>query len=362
VLAAVLNQIGDTKLELRDDVTTVALGPHEVRVRVKATGVCHSDLSAMDGTLPALAPGVLGHEGAGEVAEVGSAVTHLAPGDRVIVSFIPPCGQCNFCLGGQPNLCMVHPMEAFSSPRFLIGDVPAFGMAGCGTFAEELVLPSVGAVKFADDVPYEVAALISCGLQTGVGAVLNTAKVEPVATAVVLGCGGVGVAVIQGLRIAGATVIVAVDPLEEKHEGALAFGATHAVTPEGLAALSATLTGGLGFDYAFDVVGRSGTIRSAYDNARRGGTAVVVGAGRADDQVQFSAQELFVMERRLLGSFYGSGDVRRDFAKLIGFWRSGQLTLDAMITRRLRLPEINDALDALRGGGAHQIRQVVTFD
>ncbi|AHH96783.1 Zn-dependent alcohol dehydrogenase [Kutzneria albida] len=359
--AAVLNQIGDDKLELRDDVSTTDPGPEEVRVRVRASGVCHSDLSAMNGTLPALAPGIVGHEGAGEIVQVGSGVRHLVPGDHVIVTFVPPCGRCPNCLRGQPHLCSVHAIASFSAPRFLVGGTPAFGYAGLGTFAEELVIPADGAIKVDPEVPYEIAALVACGVMTGVGSVLNTAKVVPGSSVVVIGCGGVGISVIQGARLAGATQIIAVDPVTDKHETALRFGATHATTPEGLPALNEQLAGWLGFDYAFDVVGIPATIRSAWDITRRGGTTVIVGAGRADAVVQFNAQELFLHEKRLLGSFYGSADVRRDYERLLGFWRAGRLDLEGMISRRLPLSEVNDALGTLRAG-APLIRQMITFD
>lgn len=358
--AAVLNQVGDTKLELRDDVRTVDVGPQEVRIRVRATGVCHSDLSAMDGTLPALAPGIIGHEGAGEIIELGAGVDHLAVGDHVALTFVPPCGTCGNCRYGRPHLCAIHSIAAFMNPRFLIGDTPAFGYAGTGTFAEELVVPAAGAVKIADDVPFEIAALVACGVMTGVGAVINTAKVEPGATVLVIGCGGVGISAIQGARLAGAATIVAVDPVVDKHEPAKHFGATHAVTPDGLAELHASLTESQGWDYTFDVVGAPPTVRSAWDNARRGGTVVVVGAGRADAMVEFSAQELFLHDKRLLGSFYGGADVHRDYARLLSLWRAGRLDLDGMISKRITLDEINDGLQALRAGG-NLIRQIVTF-
>ncbi|HEY0448076.1 Zn-dependent alcohol dehydrogenase [Actinophytocola sp.] len=358
--AAVLNQIGDTKLELRDDVRTTDVGPREIRVRVKATGVCHSDLSAMDGTLPALAPGIIGHEGAGEVVEAGPQVDHLAVGDHVALTFVPPCGTCVNCRGGRPHLCAIHSIAAFMNPRFLVGDTPAFGYAGTGTFAEELVVPADGAVKIPDDVPFEIAALVACGAMTGVGAVVNTAKVEPGATVLVIGCGGVGISVIQGARLSGAATIVAVDPVADKHETAKHFGATHAITPEQLAETHAALTASQGWDYTFDVVGAPATIRSAWDNARRGGTVVVVGAGRGDAMVSFSAQELFLHDKRLLGSFYGGADVHRDYPRLLALWRAGRLDLEGMISKRITLDEINDGLQALRAGGT-LIRQIVTF-
>jgi S-(hydroxymethyl)glutathione dehydrogenase / alcohol dehydrogenase len=360
VKAAVLNAIGDDKLELRDDVTTIDPEPTQVRIRVRATGICHSDMSAMNGTLPALAPGIVGHEAAGEVVEVGSAVTNLAPGDHVVLSFVPPCGGCPACLRGQPHLCGVHAIRAYMEPRFRAGDQPLFGFAGLGTFAEELVVPQEGAVKIDKDVPFEVGALVACGVLTGVGAVINTAKVEPGSKVVVIGCGGVGISTIQGARVAGASVIVAVDPLVEKHEVAKKFGATHATTPEGLQELNAQLTASEGFDYSFDVVGIPETIRSAFDIARRGGTVVVVGAGRGDAMVQFSAQELFLHEKRILGSFYGSADIRRDYHRMLGLWKAGRLDIEGMISRRIGLADINDGLQALRGGTV--IRQVVLFD
>lgn len=359
--AAVVNAIGDDKLELRDDVTTVDPGPHEVRIKVRASGICHSDLSAMDGTLPALTPGVVGHEGAGEILEVGSAVEHLVPGDHVTVSFVPPCGACANCLRGEPNLCAVHAIAAFTTPRFRLGDTPLFGYAGLGTFAEEVVVPAPGAIKVDADVPFDIAALVACGVLTGVGAVLNTAGVRPGSTVVVLGCGGVGISVIQGARLAGATTIVAVDPVEAKHAHAKHFGATHATTPDGLADVKQQVTNAEGFDYAFDVVGLPATIRSAWDSARRGGSVVIVGAGRGDAMVEFSAQELFLHDKKILGSFYGSSHVHRDTGRMLKFWRAGLLDLDGMISRRLGFEEINDGLAVLRDGSTDVIRQVVTF-
>lgn len=358
--AAVLNQVGDTKLELREDVSTAEVGAGEIRIRVRATGVCHSDLSAMDGTLPALAPGIVGHEGAGEVVEVGAGVGTLAPGDHVVLTFVAPCGSCVNCHRGQPHLCAVNAIAAFTTPRFRVGETPVFGYAGLGTFAEELVVPASAAVKIADDVPFEIAALVACGVMTGVGAVINTARVEPGSTVLVIGCGGVGISVIQGARLAGAAQIIAVDPVLDKHETAKRFGATHATTPDGLAALNAELAGNMGFDYAFDVVGIPATVRSAWDNARRGGTVVVVGAGRADAMVQFSAQELFLHDKRLLGSFYGGANVQHDYHRLLDLWRTGRLDLDGMISKRIRLDEINQGLEALRDPG-NLIRQIVTF-
>jgi len=233
-------------------------------------------------------------------------------------------------------------------------------MAGAGTFAEQLVLLEHGAVKIDKDVPMDVASLLGCGVMTGVGAAINSAKVEPGSSVVVFGCGGVGISTIQGARIAGASTIVAVDMVDRKLDWAKQFGATHAVTPADLPQAQRELTGGSGFDYAFEVVGRSETIKAAYDATRRGGTTVVVGVGRADDMVSFSAFDLFYGEKALKGTYYGSANIRRDFPRLLSLWRAGRLDLDGMITRRLAIEDVNEAFDAMASGEV--IRQVITFD
>lgn len=358
--AAVLHSIDDEKIDIRDDVVAVGPGPGQVRIRVRAAGVCHSDLSARTGALPQPMPAILGHEAAGDVIAVGDGVTDLAVGDRVIANWLPPCGSCPSCLRGEPYLCMTHVIAAYIEPRFLVGDTPAFGFGGCGAFAEEMVVPQQGAVKIAADVPYEVAALVGCGVMTGAGAVINTARVEPGATVAVIGCGGVGIAAIQGARLSGAAVIVGVDTAESKHEAARRFGATHAVHPDQLPGLLAELTGGEGVDYAFEVVGIPQTIRAAWAAARRGGTVVIVGAGRADVQVEFTPFELLFDGKKMVGSLYGSADVRRDYARLLGLWRAGRLDLEGMITQRLKLEDLNHALAALGQGDV--VRQIIIHD
>jgi S-(hydroxymethyl)glutathione dehydrogenase/alcohol dehydrogenase len=215
------------------------------------------------------------------------------------------------------------------------------------------------AVKIPEDVPLDIAALIGCGVMTGVGAAINTAKVRPGSSVVVFGCGGVGISVIQGARIAGATEIVAVDVVESKLDAAKRFGATHAVPPGGLGAVNMELTGGRGFDYGFEVVGRPETIRNAWDATRRGGTTIVVGAGRMDAMVPFSAFELFYQERTLKGCWYGSANVRVDFPKLLGFWRQGMLDLEGMISNRIDLGEINEAFSACARGEV--VRTLIEF-
>lgn len=348
--AAVLRQIGDTKVDVVDNLGVVDTGPGLVRVKIRATGICHTDLHAMDGTVPQTVPAVLGHEGAGEIVEVGEGVSGLAVGDHVIVAWIPPCGTCDNCLRGQPNLCTTIMIALGFEPRFRLGDEVVHGLIGTGTFAEEMVLPAQSVVKIPDDVPFEIASLLGCGVMTGVGAAINTARVEPASSVVVFGCGGVGISVIQGARICGAAEIVAVDLLESKRNDALRFGATHAVSPDELAELSMQLTGGEGFDYGFEVIGLSSTIRATFDAVRRGGTCVVVGAGRLDDMVEFNAFELFYLEKTLVGSLYGSADVRRDFHRLLRLWRTGRLDLEGLITQRIGIEGINEAFDDLRTG------------
>jgi S-(hydroxymethyl)glutathione dehydrogenase/alcohol dehydrogenase len=341
-------------------VTVLGPGPGEVRIRVGAAGVCHSDLSARDGGLPQPVPAVLGHEAAGEVVEIGEGVTDVAVGDRVIANWLPSCGTCGACLRGEPFLCVAYVMLGYVQPRFLAGDLPVFGMAGLGAFAEEIVVPAIAAVRIDDDVPYEVAALVGCGVMTGVGAVINTAGVQPGDTVVVIGCGGVGIAAIQGARLSGASVIAAVDTVESKLDIARRFGATHAVHPDGLSQLSTDVLGGEGFDYAFDVVAVPQTLRSAWVAARRGGAVVVVGAGRADQQVEFSPFELLFEGKRILSSMYGSANPRRDYGRLLGLWRAGRLDLTGMISHRLRLDDVDQALGALGRGDV--IRQVILPD
>jgi len=356
--AAVLPGVNE-KVEYHTDVELMGPGPGEVRIRIAASGVCHSDIGGQNGTFPQPTPCVLGHEGAGEVVEIGDGVTSLTTGDHVIISWVPPCGACPSCARGQGHLCMTLLAMQAVTPHFSLGGAPLFGFAGTGTFAEELVVKEQGAIKIDDDIPFDIASLIGCGVMTGAGAALNTAKVQPGSSVVVIGCGGVGISVIQGARIAGASTIVAVDPVESKHELAKSFGATHAVLPKDVQGAINELTGSEGFDYAFEVVGTPATIRAAYDAARRGGTAVVVGAGRMEEMVSFSAYELFYMEKAILGCFYGSADVLTDYHRLLGYWREGKLDLEGMISRRIDVSEINEAFDAMLAGEV--IRSVVEF-
>lgn len=346
-------------LEVRDDVEVGEPGPGEVKIAIAASGICHSDLSAQNGTLPMPLPCVPGHEGAGEIVAVGEHVHDVKTGDHVIVSWLPPCGKCRRCIEGQPQLCLTHLLGFIADPKFTRGSEKIPGFAGTGTFAEEMIVPSYAAVPIPADVPLDVASLIGCGVMTGVGAAINTAQVRPGSSVVVFGCGGVGLSVIQGARIAGAAEIVAVDLLESKLEMAPRFGATHVSSPDGLDSLKTQITGGEGFDYAFEVVGLPVTIRQAWEATRRGGTTVVVGAGSMTAMVEFSAYELFFMERKLLGSLYGSANVNTDFGRLIRLWREGKLDLEGLITQRIDLADVNEAFEALKRGEV--LRSVIEF-
>jgi S-(hydroxymethyl)glutathione dehydrogenase/alcohol dehydrogenase len=356
--AAVLRQTGDTELEVRDDIELRAMGPGDVKVRITHSGVCHSDLSAMNGTIPQPPPAVLGHEGAGVVEAVGDDITAVAPGDHVIIAWSPPCWKCKFCVDyKQPQLCFNIMMVM--GGQFRQGDEVVGAMAGAGTFAEYTLVPEQAVVKIDPDIPLEVASLIGCGVMTGAGAALNTAKVTPGSSVIVFGAGGVGISAIQGARIAGASEILAVDVNTDKLEEAKAFGATHACTPDDVDALKSAITGGDGFDFALECIGKPVTMRAAYDHTRRGGTTCIVGVGRMDETVSFSAFEIFFNEKTFVGSYYGGTDVRSDFHRLLRLYRAGKLDLDRMISRRIKIDEINDAMRRLERGEV--VRQVIEF-
>jgi len=348
--AAVLNKIGDGTLDVHE-VSAADVEADRVRVRVHRAGLCHSDLSAMSGVVPHPAPFVPGHEGAGEVVEVGSAVTHVRPGDRALVCWMPPCDSCPACRTGVAHLCRGGYVNV-ARPGFRDGDRPVPGIFGTGTFAEEVVIAGNAAVPIPDDVPYDIAALIGCGVTTGIGAALNTARVRPGSSVVVIGLGGVGVSIVQGARVAGARTILAVDPIAARRDFGLTFGASEAVPPEELAAARKRLTGGFGFDYAFEAVGRPATLRAAYDAARPGGTVCLVGLGAPTDVPDLSMAELVLGEKRILPSFYGGDDPRRTFATVIDLWRSGRVDLAAMATHHVPLARVNEAVQQMHTGEA----------
>jgi S-(hydroxymethyl)glutathione dehydrogenase / alcohol dehydrogenase len=347
--AAVLHAYGE-KLQV-EDVDLEDPGPHQVRVRIAASGVCHSDLSIQNGSLPFPVPAVLGHEGAGVVEAIGDAVTRVAVGDHVVISWVPPCRMCFACLHGQPYLCE-HAFDDFGAPYGSVAGSPIQCAMGTGTFAEQTLLLDRSLVKIDPSIPLEVAALVGCGVTTGAGAVINTAEVEPGSSVAVIGCGGVGLSAIMGAVASGASRVIAVDMLQDKLTLAAGVGATHLVDASKGDAVDQVkrLTEGRGADYAFEVVGRSPTIRQAYEMTRRGGTTTIVGAGRPDDPVSFNAMELFYDAKTVKGCLYGSADPDRDFPRLLEMWRAGRLDIEALITRRISLDDVNDAFRAMEAG------------
>jgi S-(hydroxymethyl)glutathione dehydrogenase/alcohol dehydrogenase len=354
---AVLWEAGQS-FDVRDDIELRAPQRGEIRVRIAASGICHSDISIQVGEHPAEMPIMLGHEGAGEIVEVGDGVERVQAGDRVILALIAGCGHCYSCVNGQPNLC-TNSAGRIGTPGFSIEGRPIPGLAGLGTFAEELVVSEARAMPVPDDVPFDVAALLGCGVMTGSGAAINTAQVRPGSSVVVFGCGGVGISVIQGARVCGAAEIVAVDRYPQKTAFAMQMGASHGASPEQLPDLMNELTNGRGFDYAFEAIGNPHTMRAAYDATRRGGTTVIVGVASPHATLQFSGME-FLAEKTLKGSLFGSADVRRDYDRLLRLWRTGRFDLEGMVSRRVKLDEITDAVHAVEHGEV--IRSVIAFN
>jgi S-(hydroxymethyl)glutathione dehydrogenase/alcohol dehydrogenase len=335
--------------------------PHagEVRIKMGASGVCHSDLSVQNGTLMSAFPVVLGHEGAGVVEEVGEGVTHVKPGDHVVVSWVPQCGECYFCTRNQGELCerantaMATGGLLDGTYRFDLDGAPLAQMASSGTFSQYSIIPASGAVKIPDDVPMQVAALIGCGVLTGVGAALNTADIAKGDTVAVVGCGGVGLNVIQGARIAGADRIIAIDQNETKLAMAKQFGATDTVNASQVSAVSQVMemTEQRGADVAFEVIGLQQTIDDVITMTRRGGQAILVGVPRMDVMVQLPAfMGLVLQEKTVKGCWYGSSNVHTDVTKLIDLYKKGELKLDELISREIRLDEVNEAFDAMKTG------------
>jgi len=338
--------------------------PGEVQVRLHAAGVCHSDLSILEGRIGSPVPVVLGHEGAGVVEAVGDEVHSVAPGDHVVLSWVPMCGHCFYCLHGQPHLCAsaayTPGLMKDGTTRLFDGDTPVHHGLHAATFAERTVVREGSVVKVDDDIAFDVAAVVGCAVTTGVGAALRTAEVRAGERVAVIGCGGVGLSVIQGCRLAGAAQIIAIDTVPARLEAAQRFGATDVVSGGDAAASEVRgLTGKLGVDVAFEVAGVPALQRQAWDMTRRGGRTILVGVPAQDGQTSFPSLLLSVSEKTLKGCYYGSAYPPRDFPWLLGLYRAGRLDLDALITQRLPLEGVNDALDAMRRG--EQLRTVLSL-
>ncbi|GAA3392447.1 Zn-dependent alcohol dehydrogenase [Streptomyces roseoviridis] len=337
-----------------DDLDVRPPGPGEVLVAVAAAGLCHSDLSVVDGTIPFPVPVVLGHEGAGVVEAVGPGVTHVGPGDHVALSTLANCGACADCDRGRPTMCrkaIGMPGRPFSRR----GDgKPLFQFAANSSFAERTVVKAVQAVKIPETVPLTSAALIGCGVLTGVGAVLNRARVDRGETVVVLGTGGIGLNVLQGARIAGATTVVAVDTNPAKEAAALRFGATHFLTStDGVREILPT-----GADHVFECVGHTGLVRTAVDLLDRHGQAVLLGMTPPKAEASFPPAAMF-LDKSILGCRYGSSRPQKDIPLYAELYGAGRLLLDELVTATYPVEDFaRAARDAARGEVA---RAVLTF-
>jgi S-(hydroxymethyl)glutathione dehydrogenase/alcohol dehydrogenase len=365
--AAVVYQTGQP-LEVADMETT-ALGEQDVRVRMGAAGLCHSDVSVQDGALPWPLPMILGHEGAGTVEEVGARVTHVAPGDHVAMSAALNCGRCRYCMNGTPTLCSWGGPYMFES---LAPDGPERArdshgrglrqMCCLGTIAEQVIIPGNAAIKIADDVPFQVAAVVGCAVSTGLGAVFRRAHVQPGSTVAVIGCGGVGLNVVQGARIAGALTIMAVDPVRSKRELAGQVGATHLIDPADgdLPEQVRALTEGIGADYVIESVGSAQVVQQAWDMAGRDGTIVVLGVPDPSVSASLNVQSIAFGHKTLTGAFYGSGRPQVDIPRYLRMYRSGALKVDELITRTYHITKVNDAIADLHDG--RNAKGVFLFD
>jgi len=326
----------------------------ELLIRMAATGVCHSDLSVVNGTIPMPLPLVLGHEGAGVIEQVGEGVHGFAVGDHVVLSFVPACGQCHFCARSQPFLCTVGNSGGTmldGTARVHLGDQDLRVMQYLGCMAEYAVVPAISAVRIDPSLPLDKAALVGCAVMTGVGAAIKTAKVTPGSTVAVFGCGGVGLSVIQGARLAGARQIIGVDLVESKLKLAQEFGATHVVSAAGdpIAPIR-ELTGGIGVDFAFEAIGVPQVMLQANAATRRGGTVCIVGLGKLTEQVPLNALLISVEAKKLIGSFYGDANFRVDMPMLLDLYRAGRLDLDRMVTRTYSIDEAPQAFADLQEG------------
>jgi S-(hydroxymethyl)glutathione dehydrogenase/alcohol dehydrogenase len=343
-----------------EEVTPIEPGPRDVVIDVRAAGVCHTDLGAAEGKRPYPAPMILGHEACGVVRWAGAEVTNAAIGDVVITSPDPMCGRCRQCVNGQPHLCEVgrapRPMRALRSDG---QPVPA--MSGLGAFAETMTVDDSFVVPIVSELPPEQLALIGCGVTTGIGAAINAGEIRPGMSVAVVGCGGVGLSAVQGARLAGAGQVIAVDLLAAKLDAARRLGASDVVdaSRSDPVARVRELTGGRGTDVAIEVVGQVSTTEQALAMARRGGTVVMVGAPAMDACLELNLSDFMAQQKRFTASAFGHSVIRRDFPRYAALAERGLLDLGALVTTRIRLDEVNDALGALKRG--ERLRSVILF-
>ena len=351
--------------------TVTLAGPKagEVLVEIKATGVCHTDEFTLSGADPeGLFPAILGHEGAGVVVEVGEGVTSVKPGDHIIPLYTPECRQCDYCLSGKTNLCQAiretqgRGVMPDGTSRFSVGEDSIFHYMGTSTFANHTVLPEIAVAKVREDAPFDKICYIGCGVTTGIGAVINTAKVEPGSNCVVFGLGGIGLNVIQGLRLVGADIIVGVDLNPAKRELAERFGMTHFVNPaevEGdLVPYLVDLTRG-GADYSFECIGNVGVMRQALECCHKGwGESVIIGVAGAGQEISTRPFQL-VTGRVWRGTAFGGAKGRTEVPRIVDWYMDGKIDIDDLITHTMPLADINKAFDLMHAG--ESIRSVVRF-
>ena len=358
--AAVLRET-NRPLEI-EEVQVSKPGPREVLVRTVAAGVCHSDLHFMDGSYPYRLPTILGHESAGIVEEVGSDVTYVKKGDHVITCLSAFCGHCDKCLTGRLSLCQSPEVsrKADEESRLISNSQPIHQFLNLSSFAEMMLIHEHALVKVRDDMPFDRAALIGCSTTTGVGAVFHTAGVEPGSTVAVIGCGGVGLAAINGAAIAGAGVIIAIDRVESKLELAKVMGATHVINASQCDAVGEVLelTRG-GCDYTFEAIGLKATAEQAFKMLGACGTATIIGMIPVGTMVELHGVD-FLAEKKIQGSNMGSNRFRIDMPRFVEFYLNGKLHLDQMISKHIKLSQVNDALNALKSG--QEARHIIMFD
>jgi S-(hydroxymethyl)glutathione dehydrogenase/alcohol dehydrogenase len=361
--AAVLYEAGQPAVI--EEITLDPPRQGEILVRMEAAGVCHSDLHVRDGRMPEPLPIVLGHEGTGVVTEIGPGVSGFSTGDRVVLTLVPACGTCYFCHRGEPHMCSTSGEMAAKgvlrdgTSRMHLGSRPLHYFNSVSCFSEYTVVPQEGAVKIPADIPVEIAALLGCAVVTGVGAVERTAQVRPGDSVAVIGCGGVGLNVIQAASLSGAYPVVAIDIRQEKIDLAQSFGASHGVNSreQGAAAVIREITP-YGVDWAFEVLGNPHTIEQAWELIRPGGTVVVVGLSPKGSKVSLPAFD-FISEKNIRGCFYGSAHFHTDVPVILNRIRAGRMRTDGMVSHSVPLEELETAFNRLRNGEG--VRTILRF-
>ncbi|MBC7168017.1 Zn-dependent alcohol dehydrogenase [Phenylobacterium sp.] len=358
--AAVLREVGKP-LQI-EDVQINKPGPHEVLIRTMAAGVCHSDLHFVEGSYPHPLPAVLGHESAGIVEAVGSEVRTVKPGDHVITCLSAYCGHCEHCLTGHMSLCVSPDTKRGKDeePRLMQGGNPLPQFLNLSSFAEQMLIHEHACVAIRKDMPFDRAALIGCSVTTGVGAVIHTSNVRPGETVAVIGCGGVGLSAINGAAIAGAGRIIAIDMVKGKENLAKAFGATDFICAADTDAVKTVIemTKG-GVHHAFEAIGLAKTAEQAFNMLRRGGTANIIGMIPVGQTINLMGAA-FLGEKRIQGSMMGSNRFPVDMPRLVDFYMAGKLKLDDLVSRRLKLEQVNEAFDEMKRGEI--ARSVIVFD